>query len=165
MGGLVALHLAAEHPAHIAGVATTAAALKIVDPLVWLSPMVSRFVKMWKLSTAKGFNDAALMRLSTNYDRFAVDALASLYRYGPYVMQLLPRVQAPLLLLHSRADRVIKPVSAEIIYRHVGSPDKQICWFERSGHEMLLDCEAEEVVAAIERFISRLRATHPPATR
>ncbi len=163
MGGLVALHLAAEHPEAIAGVATTAAALRIADPLVRLSPLAVRFIEMWKSNPTRGFADVSLAMRNTNYRQFPLDALVSLYRYGPIVTALLPRVQAPLLLLHSRSDRVIKPISAEIIYQRAGSDDKQIRWFERSGHEMLQDCEADAVVAAIEVFISGLQRMHKPA--
>jgi carboxylesterase len=158
MGGLVALHLAADYPEDVAGVATIAAALQIADPLIRFSPVMSRFIKMWKGNPAGGYADASLVANNTNYKLIATDSLVSLYRYGRIVTHLLPRVKAPLLAIHSRKDRVIKPISSEIIYQRVGSRDKQLCWFEVSGHEMLQDCEAEAVVAEIERFIVALQA-------
>jgi carboxylesterase len=159
MGGLVALHLAADHPHEIAGVATIAAALQISDPLIRFSPVMSRFIRMWKGNPAGGYADASRVVNNTNYTLIATDALVSLYRYGNVVTHLLPRVQAPLLVIHSRKDRVIKPQSAEIIHQRAGSGDKRLRWFEVSGHEMLQDCEADTVVTEIEQFIVALQ-TH-----
>jgi carboxylesterase len=160
MGGLVALHLAADHPQDIAGVATIAAALQIADPLIRFSPIMARFIKMWKANPTGGYADASLVGHNTNYTSFATDALVSLYRYTKVVTHLLPRVQAPLLVIHSRRDRVIKPAAADIIYQRAGSQHKRIRWFNVSGHEMLQDCEADTVVAEIEQFIITLQTNN-----
>ncbi len=155
MGGLVALHLAAEYPDDVACVATIAAALRINNRLIRLSPVLARMLRnrMWQGNPASGYADATLVSANTNYRSFPLDALVSLYRYGPVVERILPRVQAPLLVIHSHHDLVIKPVSANIIYARAGSQHKELRWFERSGHEMLQDVEATDVVAAIETFI------------
>jgi carboxylesterase len=155
MGGLVALHLAAEHPDDITCIATIAAALHINNRLIRLSPVLARVLRnrMWQGNPANGYTDATLLSANTNYRSFPLDALVSLYRYGPIVERMLPRVQAPLLVIHSHRDLVIKPISANIIYARAGSTDKQLLWFERSGHEMLQDLEAADVVTAIETFI------------
>ncbi len=162
MGGLVALHLAAEYPDDVACVATIAAALHINNRLIRLSPVLARVLRnrMWQGNPASGYADATLLSANTNYRSFPLDALVSLYRYGPVVEQMLPRVHAPLLVIHSHRDLVIKPISANMIYERAGTTDKQLLWFERSGHEMLQDLEAADVVAAIEMFIR----THTPAT-
>jgi carboxylesterase len=163
MGGLVALHVAAEYPDDVACVATIAAALRLSNQLVRVSPFMARIMRqrMWRGNVASGYADAALIANNTNYEMFPLDALVSLYRYGPIVEHLLPRVHAPLLVIHSHRDRVIKPLSAEIIYGRAGTQDKQLRWFERSGHEMLQDLEADAVVAAIAQFIRE----HQPALK
>lgn len=155
MGGLVALHLAAEYPADVATVVTIGAALQIADPLIRFSPILARMVKMWKANMTSGFSDPELAAKSTNYTHIATDALVSLHRYGLIVKHLLPRVHAPLLVIHARKDTVIKPVSAEIIYEHAGSQIKEQRWFEQCNHEMLMDCEADAVVAATEEWLRR----------
>jgi len=155
MGGLVALHLAAHFPDDVACVATIAAALRINNRLIRLSPVLARVLRnrMWQGNPATGYADTTLLSTNTNYRSFPLDALVSLYRYGPIVEQMLPRVHAPLLVIHSHRDLVIKPISANVIHARAGSIDKQLLWFERSGHEMLQDLEAADVVAAIEAFI------------
>jgi carboxylesterase len=161
MGGLVALNIAAAYPHDVACVATIAAALRLSNRLIRITPLAARVLRnrMWQGNPASGYADPALVAQNTNYRMFPLDAVVSLYRYGAVVEQILPRVQAPLLVIHSRRDLVIKPVSAEIIYRRAGSHDKQLRWFERSGHEMLQDLEADAVVAAIENFIQQQRTT------
>lgn len=153
MGGLVALHLAAEQPDRIAGVVTIAAAIRIRDPLARFTPLFARWATMISSNPAIGFSDPALVATNTNYRRFPLDAVASLYRYSGLVRRMLPRVHAPLLVLHSRRDRTITPRSAQIIYNRSSSIDKQLRWFETCGHQMLQDCETEAVVAAIEAWI------------
>jgi carboxylesterase len=157
MGGLVALELAAKHPEDVAAVVTIAAALRISSPLIHLSKPISMLREMWTPPPGRGYADQELARLSTNYKSFATDALVSLHEYGRVVTRMLGRVRAPLLILHSRQDRVIKPLSSDLIYERAGSMDKRRLWFERCNHEILLDCEAEAVVAAAEEMLRRTR--------
>lgn len=156
MGGLVALHLAAAHGQATVGVVSIAAALRFVDPMTRLSPALARILPMFDIDARRAYSDPSLAAANTNYTRFATDSFVSLYRYGRVVEQILPRVQAPLLVIHGRRDRVIKPSAAQVIYERAGSARKELRWFERSGHEMLRDCEAREVVAASETFIRQV---------
>jgi carboxylesterase len=156
MGGLVALELAARHPEDVAAVVTLGAALYIKSPLIHASKLIAGVVDMWTPTPGRGYNDRALARGSTNYRSFATDALVSLHAYGGVVRRLLGQVRAPILVLHARQDRVIKPASADYIYEHVASQDKQRIFLERCNHEMLLDCESERVVGLVERMLGRI---------
>jgi carboxylesterase len=155
MGGLVALELAARRPDDVAAVVTLGAALYIRSPLVHASKLIASVVDMWTPTPGRGYADRALARGSTNYKSFATDALVSLHAYGRVVRRLLPQVRAPILVLHARQDRVIKPASADYIYEHVSSEDKQRLFLERCNHEMLLDCESDRVVGLVERMLRR----------
>lgn len=158
MGGLVALELAARHRDIVGGVVTVAAALRFQDPLAGLAPFLSKVVHFWPSPNA--YNDPELRRRENrNYPKFATDAFASLYAYSREIPNLLSFVKAPILVLHSKRDQVIAPRSAEIIHEKVSSKDRSLIWFERSGHEMLLDCEREAVVTTIMEFIERIRAS------
>lgn len=158
MGGLVALELAARHPEDVAAVITLGAALYIRNPLVHASKLIASVVSMWTPAPGRGYADRGLARGSTNYKSFATDALVSLHAYGGVVRGLLGQVRAPILVLHARQDRVIKSASADYIYEHVASHDKQRVFLERCNHEMLLDCEAERVVGLVERMLRRIAA-------
>lgn len=156
MGGLLALELAARHRDLVAGVVTVAAALRFRDPLAGLAPLLQKVVRFWPSPNA--YNDQELRRRENkNYPKFATDAFASLYTYSRKVVNYLSFVKAPVLILHSKRDQIITPRSAEIIYEKVSSRDRSLVWFERSGHEMLLDCEREAVVRTIMEFIERIR--------
>lgn len=156
MGGLVALHLAALRPTDIAGVVTIAAALEIANPWVRITPLMSRFITMRNSRPASGYADPSLVAHNTNYRRYPLDALVSLYLYGPVVKRMLPQVRAPLLVVHSRNDRTITPRSAQTIYEQAGSSDKQLRWFDNCRHQMLQDCEADAVIASISDMLKRI---------
>ncbi len=65
----------------------------------------------------------------------------------------LPAVTAPVLLIHSRGDRFVRPFNAERILQKLGSPRKEILWVEKSGHILPMDAERERAFAAIASFI------------
>jgi carboxylesterase len=161
MGGLVALHLAATRPGDVAGVVAIAAALEIANPWVRITPLMSRFIRMRDSNPASGYADASLVAHNTNYRRYPLDALVSLYRYGPIVKRMLPQVRAPLLVVHSRNDRTITPRSAQTIYEQAGSLNKQLAWFDTCRHQMLQDCEAEAVVSTIADMLKRIGSQQP----
>jgi carboxylesterase len=67
-------------------------------------------------------------------------------------------VKAPIVILETKRDQVVAPVSASIIHHKVSSKDKNLVWFEKSGHEMFLDNEATAVTQTVMTFIRRIRA-------
>jgi carboxylesterase len=67
---------------------------------------------------------------------------------------MLPRIKAPLLVVHAVRDRVIRPEAATIAYNHVTSTEKQLVWLERSGHAMLDDVDAGDVLRHVRDFLA-----------
>ncbi|HEY9764809.1 MAG TPA: alpha/beta fold hydrolase [Chroococcales cyanobacterium] len=149
MGGVVALQLAMEHPEQLAGVVPVAAALEFRDPLTRLTPLLGKIRKFWpspKLPKKASYR-------STNYPYFPLDSFISLQKYGREMRPRLKEINIPILVIGSRKDTVVPQRAAETICAEVSSTEKQLRWFDRSGHEMLQDCEHEAVYAAIEEFI------------
>jgi carboxylesterase len=158
MGGLVALELAMRHPDKLAGVVTAAAALKYVDPLAGLAPLLAKFVRYWPMPDP--FHDPAARERARNYPKCATDALASLWSYSQEIASRLREVHVPIRVLQSKKDQVVAPESANIIYEKVSSPHREIIWYHKSGHEMMMDLEAEEVFEDIMEFVHRFEL-HP----
>jgi len=155
MGGLVALELAAKHRDKVCGVVSVAAALKFADPLAPLTPLMAKFVRFWPSPNA--YADKSLKETENkNYPKFSTRAFASLLDYSRNIPDILSFIKAPILVLQSKKDKVVAPRSAKVIYEKVSSRDRSLIWFEKSGHEMLLDCEREAVVDKIMNFV-RLR--------
>lgn len=157
MGGLVALELAMSHPDLVATTVTVAASLRFKDPLASLTPLLAKVVGTWP--SPNSFNDRSLKVNSENYLKFTTDSFASLYAYGKKIEARLSEVTTPLCVLHSKMDQIIAPVSANVIYERTSSTNREIHWFERSGHEMMQDLEADAVMASIMGYLDKLRLT------
>jgi carboxylesterase len=158
MGGLVTLELAARHRDKVAGVVTVAAALRFADPLAGLMPVLSRFVRF--LPSPNSYNDMELKKKENrNYPKFSTRAFAHLWRYSRKITKLLPSVDAPILILQSHKDQVVTPSSAQMIYDKVSLTDRDLMWFEASGHEMFLDSERDAVIETVMAFIRKIRAS------
>ena len=169
MGGLVALHLAAERPERLAGVVAVAPAMRLAGtPLDQLRVFLRAFRGGMQMVDARNaYEDAALCAASTNYTEAPARAILSLDRYGRVVRRLLPRITIPLLLIYTPRDRVVRPETARTIFDAVGTPPerKRLLAFDQCGHEMLLDRQREAVFAAIMQFIDELRPTTPESRR
>ncbi|HEY7063643.1 MAG TPA: alpha/beta fold hydrolase [Chloroflexota bacterium] len=161
MGGLVALHLALERPERLQAVVAVAPALRQGHPLAPLVPFVAPFRRFLSVP-ARGYSDATRARLAAGYSRLPTSAFLALVAYARWLEPRLASVRTPTLIVHSRADRVIHPTSATRIHARLGCAEKQVRWFERSGHEMLVDCEAEAVLDAVEEFVLAHRPAAAP---
>jgi carboxylesterase len=156
MGGLVALELAARHRDKVAGVCTIAAALKFADPLSVLTPALAKVVKWWP--SPNSYASAELKKKENrNYPKFHTGSFQSLREFAADVTNVLSFVKAPILILQSRKDTIVAPKAAKVILEKVSSKDKKILWFERTNHEMLLDVEAEAVIAAVMDFVKKIK--------
>lgn len=155
MGGLVSLQLAMEHADKLAGVIVVAPALRVLDRLAPLAPLMSKVFRYW--TSPNSFHDPECAKRCTNYPKFPMDAFVSLQRYAATIEQRLAEVSIPICILHSKVDQIIAPKSASIIYERVRSEHRKIVWFEKSGHEMMQDMEADTVLGEIITFIKSLR--------
>ena len=75
------------------------------------------------------------------YDGFPTSTIHDLFWLVRSARRTLSAVTAPLLVIQSKVDETVRPVSAEIIHDHAGSVSKEILWLERSRHVALLDTE------------------------
>jgi carboxylesterase len=167
LGGLLALDLAVKRPAAPAALVVLAPAVCVCDPLDGLAPLLARLRRTWPSPTRNSFSAAAYLARCTNYPWFDTAAYVSWRAERPRILANLARVTAPLLVVHSRADRIVPARAAEIVLGGAASPHKEIAWFERSGHEMLLDCEAGAVCARIQEFLTETlspRSSPTPST-
>ena len=67
-------------------------------------------------------------------------------------------MQAPVLLLHSRADQTANYANASKVLEQLGAVPKKLVTFDQSSHVMTDGSEKEAVWQAIARFISEISA-------
>ena len=151
MGGLVALEMGMRHRQTVAAVVAVAPALKFTNPLAPLSLCLSGFLSYFPSPHA--FTDRNCAKASENYSRFPVKAFASLYELSKLIESKLRDFTQPLLILQHRKAQVTHPKGAKLIYANVRSKDKKLHWFNRSGHEMMQDCEREAVFETIMTYV------------
>jgi carboxylesterase len=70
----------------------------------------------------------------------------------------LPGVRQPALVMHSRDDASVDPGDALRLHAALGSPRKELVWFEGSSHALLEDAQRAPVAQAAVDFIRRLPA-------
>ncbi|MBI1296440.1 alpha/beta fold hydrolase [bacterium] len=138
MGALLVLDLAARRGDEIAGVIAYASALIPTDRLSFMVPLIKHFIK----TMPKGPNDfvdkRAVDRL-WDYDVNPIPAAHELFKLAAQVRSELGQIRTPLLLLHSRDDRVIDARSSQIVYDQVAASQKELFFLEGCGHVLTLD--------------------------
>ncbi|MBE1554863.1 alpha/beta hydrolase [Sporosarcina limicola] len=68
----------------------------------------------------------------------------------------IDHIYAPLFVVQGSLDDVIDPDSANIIYDTIESADKQMKWYEKSGHVITLGPEKEKLHEDIFEFLESL---------
>ncbi len=71
------------------------------------------------------------------------------------VKHYMPEVKVPTLIVHSRKDHTAAPESAEYIYGHIGSREKEIYWRENSGHLLPLEEGREIIFEKVAAFLQK----------
>lgn len=152
MGGVLALHLAAQHP-DLAGALLYAPAIQVSDGWGrWVAPLLKHVVRTFP----KGKDDWAdpdARALLWSYDRYPVAAAHQFFRLSAHVRRSLPRVTVPLLIVTSKGDRTVPPAAGDLIARGVATQDITRLALERSGHVLTLDAEWQLVAEKTGEFI------------
>lgn len=167
MGGLLALRLAAEYPDRVRAVATLGAPLwfgdrraRILIPLLRWTPL-GRMVRF--LPKGPSQIPEENRRLHFTYQRFPVRGILGLADLMKEALRFLPKVRAPLLVLHGTNDATAPFVSARRIVALAASEVKELAEMKNSRHVLTYDIEAEDVCRRVVAFFER-HAASPPVT-
>lgn len=155
-GAALALEFSARRPEDVAGIVTLAGFVRTRDPRRFLAPVIRRLTRSVP-GVGNDIADPGGREIA--YERFPTAAGASMLAFLRRARRALPNVRQPIMVLHGRNDHTVHPDNAELIFRTVGSTDKQLVWCERSRHVITLDYDRDEVLERTFGFIKE-RSLH-----
>ena len=155
MGGGLALRLAEQHPTEVAGLVLVNPSVTRNKPAEALLPVLSKVVGSIP-SIASDVKKPGMKEIGT--DRTPLKAAHSLSRFWKIVAQDLPKVTAPVLVLHSAEDHIVHPRNTALVLERVRSADKREVVLRESYHVATLDNDAELIFSSSADFVERVGA-------
>ncbi|MGI9021957.1 MAG: alpha/beta hydrolase [Acidimicrobiales bacterium] len=153
MGGTLAAALAADHP-EIAGIVA-------VNP--YIDPPAASFQDLLRGVLAAGEtwvpgigSDIARPGASeVGYSGTPVEPLLSLCHALDRLHPRLEAIACPVLLMTSRVDHVVPPVSSDVLAAAVTGPVERV-WLEHSYHAATLDTDGDEIERRTVAFATKV---------
>ena len=155
LGGLLALYLGSAYP-EIAGLILYAPAVRIANPLVYLSPLFKFFIKKLPKNREENDPDSVVNQRWNGYTVDPIPAVAQTLALQRQVRRRLPLVEQPIIVFQGRLDTTLKHSGAEEIVANVQSAHKELVWQDDSSHCIILDVEWEDVAEKTLAFIQRV---------
>jgi len=152
MGAVLTLFLASSDE-RIAGAILYSPALLLCGYGIYLSPLLKHLVGKVPKSSVNDLTDPQAGSRLWSYRSYPTSAVHELLKLNWHVRRSLRQVQCPLLLVHSTLDRTIAANSAQYVYDHAGSRDKQLVTLHNSGHCLTVDSEWQDVADVTSGFI------------
>jgi carboxylesterase len=100
----------------------------------------------------------ALQAMATHleYPQYPIRGGLEVYDLIGEMRASLPRINCPVLIIHSRNDHSVPFEDAGHLQSHLGSPDTRIVSLENSGHVVKRDAERGRVFDEVSSFVRRL---------
>ncbi len=105
-----------------------------------------------------GWFDQESWKDHVSYPQNPVRSLGQLNRLLAEMRAALPKVNVPVLLIHSKDDGYVLPENFENIYASLGASDKTKIYITGSGHVVTRDAARNQVFEAAYEFIRRVES-------
>jgi carboxylesterase len=117
------------------------------------------FMPKVKSPPGSGWFDQEAFREHVSYPQNPVRSIAELNKLTAQMRAVLPRVQVPVLLIHSKQDKYVLPENMELIYRElVNARDRTKFYVSNSGHVITRDAARDQVFNEVAEFIGRVES-------
>ena len=170
LGSLVAMQIASERPAGLAGLVVLGNALTLGVgsslPLGLWARSGRPMPDIYLVKPRPGdLVDATHADQLVTYDRHPLRAALEVYRAGARVRREVGRIACPTLVQHGRRDHVCPWRNAPWLARRLGTRDVTLAVYERSAHVLAWDGERAEVARDVCRFLERVAEPAAPGLR
>jgi len=159
MGGILSLLMSTQ--LEVKGVIAMSTPSRLpTDYPIWLLKLVS-LVKRYRPKTREapgsGWFDKSAYIDHISYSKNPVRSSAELKKLILAMYAALPKVNVPVLLMHSKDDTYVLPENMEHIYaRLVNAQDKTKLYITGSGHVLPRDAARQQVFRSTLEFIQRI---------
>jgi len=129
------------------------------DPRIRWAKLISHFipyVPKGDETPDAGWFDKEAFNQHVSYPNNPIRSVAELNQLMAVMHDSLPKIQVPVLLIHSRDDDYIVKDSMAQIYEHLGTADKEMLWVEGGGHVITEEPTRGRVFEAAAGFIERV---------
>jgi len=160
MGGILALLMSTR--LSVKGVVAMSTPARLPkDYPIWFLELISHFVRYSpksKEAPGSGWFDKAAYKEHVAYPQNPVRSTAELKKLILAMRASLPKVNIPVLLMHSKDERYILPDNVEEIYAGlVHASDKTKLYITGSGHVIPRDAGREQAFQSALAFIQRIQ--------
>ncbi|OKL36436.1 alpha/beta hydrolase [Domibacillus mangrovi] len=151
LGGVFALKLGYTKP--IKGIISMCAPMSMEDETTMYNGVVeyARGFKKFEGKSAEVIEEEIEV-----FKQTPMNTLNALRDLVQDVRSHIDHIYAPTFIVQARLDNMIDTNSANIIFDSVETDEKQIKWYEESGHVITLDQEKEQLHKDILSFLERL---------
>jgi len=151
LGGVFSLKLGYTVP--VKGLVPMCAPMYIKSEEVMYQGVLA-FAKEYK--KLEGKSDEQIEAEMEEFQKTPMGTLKALQELIADVRNNVDMVYAPIFVVQARHDRMINTDSANIIYNEVESIEKEIKWYEESGHVITFDKEREQLHEDVYAFLESL---------
>jgi len=161
MGGILALFMSTQLAPRVKGVIAMSTPSRLpTDYPIWFIELISyvmRYRPKSKEPPGSGWFDKAAYKDHVAYAKNPVRSTAELKKLILEMRAVLPKINVPVLLMHSKDETYISPDNIEEIYAGlVNVSDKTKLYITGSGHNLPRDASREQVFHSALEFIQRI---------
>lgn len=158
LGGLIAATFCVDFPHEVEGLVLSAPAFDVVVLPWWLEKLVallSRIIPAWPIHYPSldgkkshdpevdiAFNKDPLVHTKAT-PRFYVE----FRKMNHYLRASVGKIMTPTLILQGKADAIVRPGGAQIIFDRLQIRQKRLIWYEGFFHEIFNEVGREEVIS------------------
>jgi alpha-beta hydrolase superfamily lysophospholipase len=165
MGGLISAVYLLDHQAELAGAVLSGAAVKvpshITPAILLLGKMLSALIPRFGLlgldangvsrdpAVVRSYVSDPLVHTGKTTARLAAEMLKAMQ----YVSGQATKITLPIMIAQGRADKLVDPAGAQMLYDTVGSTDKNIRIYDGLYHEVFNEPEHDKVLRDVEEWL------------
>lgn len=159
-GGSLTMLAAAQKGKKVNGVFSICAPLQLRNYSTLLTPSVMSFKSLLKRfgrdTTGWDFVENHPENTGINYTKNPISGLSELMSLMTEMENALPRVKIPALIVQSSGDPTVNPVSAQLIFDRLSSPDKELALISSERHGIINGEGREKVFQRVSHFLDQL---------